>query len=394
MQLKRWIACLSVGLLWAGSVSAQVEKEQLQVPLCLATQLSASYSVLAEDKNFRIIEVPSADLNMIALAADKAECGRFINVTHRLKGDNKAAKAMQILQAPAPVNKVAKPIFKIKHRNLIKNAITHVQQNDIMDTLQHLTEYENRSATKKTGVDVAKWLKKTFDDYAALSENKNVKSFFVETGPFYKQPSLVTVIGTDLKGPGIVLGAHMDTLDGRMPGAGDDGSGSATIMEVAKVILDFNMPLKRPIYIIWYSAEERGLVGSQYVVDYFQENNIEVMAAMQFDMTGFRNDPNDPTMWVFRDYTDSDLTDFISDLITTYVDVPVAESACGYGCSDHASWTAAGVPAAFPCETDFEHHNSKIHTRYDTIDRLSPEHMTNFAILGLAYLFELAIADE
>lgn len=395
MQLKQWIACLSAGLLWAGSASAQgMEKEQLQVTQCLAAHLSQAYPVLAEDKNFRIIDVPSADLDSITLIADKAQCGRFVNVTHRLSGEKKFEKAQQLLQLKAPANKIAKPTFKIRHQAQVMNAIKLIKQDGIMETLKHLTEFKNRSATQKTGVDAANWLKKTFDGYAAQSNNKNVKSYFVKTGDYYKQPSLVTVIGTDVKGPGIVIGAHMDTLDGRMPGAGDDGSGSATVMEIAKSLLKLDAPLNRPVYIIWYSAEERGLVGSQYVVEHFQENNIPVLAALQFDMTGFRNDRNDPTMWVFRDYTDDTLSDFISALITNYVGVPVAESECGYGCSDHASWTAAGIPAAFPCETDFEHHNTKIHTRYDTIDRLTPEHMTNFAILGLAYILELAVMDD
>jgi len=393
MQIKQWIACLSAGFLWVGSASAQAEKEQLQVPQCLASHLSPTYEVLAEDKNFRIIEVPSADLNSIALIADKAQCGRFVNVTHRLAADKKSEQALQLLQAPAPLKKATKPRFTIKHRTMVMDAIKQVQSTDILATLKRLTEFENRSATKKTGVNAANWLKKTFDGYAA-SSNKNVKSFFVKTGDNYKQPSLVTVIGTDLKGAGVLLGAHMDTLDGRMPGAGDDGSGSATIMEVAKIVLDMDLPLKRPVYIIWYSAEERGLVGSQFVVEYFQKHKMEVMTAVQFDMTGFRNDRDDPTMWLYRDYTDDDLTDYLAELITNYIEVPIGESECGYGCSDHASWTAAGVPAAFPCETDFEHHNTKIHTRYDTMDRLSPEHMTNFAILGLAYILELAADYE
>jgi leucyl aminopeptidase len=109
-------------------------------------------------------------------------------------------------------------------------------------------------------------------------------------------------------------------------------------------------------------------------------------------MTGFRNDKDDKTMWVFQDYTDKSLSDFIAKLIKTYVKVPVDYAKCGYGCSDHASWTAAGVPAAFPCETSFEAHNAYIHSALDTIDLLSSEHMANFTKLGLSFAIELAAA--
>ena len=83
----------------------------------------------------------------------------------------------------------------------------------------------------------------------------------------------------------------MDTLDGRMPGAGDDGSGSSSVMEMARILLSSKINFKRPIYIIWYAAEERGLVGSQYVVEHFIDNSIPVKAAIQFDMTGYRVNP-------------------------------------------------------------------------------------------------------
>ena len=84
------------------------------------------------------------------------------------------------------------------------------------------------------------------------------------------------------------------------------------------------------------------------------------------------------------------MTAFNAALIDTYIKVPVRYSSCGYGCSDHASWMEVGVPAVFPCETDFEHHNPYIHSSSDTMDLLSLDHMTNFARLGVAFAIELA----
>lgn len=80
-------------------------------------------------------------------------------------------------------------------------------------------------------------VEKTFDDMSETNGRTDTASFFVKTGSYYKQPSLVTVIGKDINAPAVVIGAHMDTLDGRMPGAGDDGSGSSSIMEMARVLL-------------------------------------------------------------------------------------------------------------------------------------------------------------
>ncbi|MDI9819055.1 MULTISPECIES: aminopeptidase LapA [unclassified Legionella] len=394
MRFSQWIIGFSAGFLITNALVAQPkpEMEQLQVPQCLAAKLPLPYPVLAENAEFKIIEVPSTDLNRFALLADEVHCGRFVNVSHRLAKNllpRKQAAYDLLRDQRAEKAKKVSAHYEIRHKEEVNTVLEQVNTDNITQTLTHLTSYYNRSATRKRGREVAEWLKASFEGMANDYGRKDTATYFVNTG-WYKQPSLVTVIGKDLDKPGIVIGAHMDTLDGRMPGAGDDGSGSSSVMEMARVLLASNLSLKRPVYIIWYAAEERGLIGSQYVVEDFQDKALPVRAAIQFDMTGFRNNANDPTMWVFRDYTDEKLSHFVAELIQTYIKVPVSYSECGYGCSDHASWTDIGVPAAFPCETSFAEHNPYIHSENDTMDLLNSEHMTNFTKLGLAFAIELA----
>lgn len=369
--------------------------EQIQVSTCLAAELPKNWTVLAEDKSFKIVEIPTDGFTQLHQIADKANCGFFVNVTHSLPQKNlqgKKTTALALLQKPKTL---AIPVdagkYEIKHQEIVQAALKEIEPENIWKTLTRLTSWYNRSATQQNGVDAVNWIQSQFDTMVQESGRLNVRSWMVKTGTYYKQPSLVTMIGTHLADkPGIVLGAHTDTLDGRMPGAGDDGSGSATIMEIARILLNSDQEFKRPIYIIWYAAEERGLVGSQYVVKEFMANKVPVKAAIQFDMTGWRTDAQDPTMWVYRDYTDTNLSNFTASLIKEYVQVPVKYSRCGYGCSDHASWNEVGIPAAFPCESSFEEHNPYIHSAKDTMDLLTLEHMTNFTKLGLAFAIELA----
>ncbi|WP_419419631.1 aminopeptidase LapA [Legionella sp. D16C41] len=395
MRFYPWMPLFSASFMLAiNPVQANIKTEQLKVPQCLAAHLPSDYKVIAENNTFKILDVPANDVEKIIHIADEVKCGRFVNITHHIDSLEPKARqkqAYRLLVKPQTKNLLAaKASYPIHHQVEVSEAIKQVKVDNIMATLTHLTGYENRSATKNTGVETAAWLKDTFENMAKNAKRNDTDTYFVKTGSYYKQPSLVTVLGKDIKAPAIVIGAHMDTLDGRMPGAGDDGSGSSSLMEVARILLNSSYEFKRPIYFIWYAAEERGLVGSQYVVQHFLDESIPVKAVMQLDMTGFRNDRNDPTMWVFKDYTDRALTNFVSELIQTYIGVPVAESYCGYGCSDHASWDDEGIPAAFPCETNFEDHNPYIHTSKDTIDRLTPEHMANFSKLGLAFAIELA----
>jgi bacterial leucyl aminopeptidase len=399
MRLNQWMISVTAGCVLASNslfATISVVPEQLQVPQCLAAKIAVAHKVLAENKQFKIIELQSGDVEYVTRLADQVNCGHFVNASHKMNGAlsaNKQQSAQNILhksqlKSLMPV-KSSSEVYEIKHQDEVNAALKEVVADNIWQTLTHLTSYHNRSATKDTGVEAANWLKASFEALAVQYGRTDTETYFVKTG-WYKQPSLVTVIGKDIKAPGIVIGAHMDTLDGRMPGAGDDGSGSSSIMEAARVLLSSKATLKRPVYFIWYAAEERGLVGSQYVVQHFQDKSIPVKAVVQFDMTGYRVHAEDPTMWVFTDYTDKGLSNYIAKLIDTYVHVPVDYSRCGYGCSDHASWTEEGIPSAFPCESNFDEHNPYIHSSSDTMALLSLEHMTNFSKLAVAFAIELA----
>jgi len=401
MRTPPWASIFLMGCLHlpvALATPESVRYEPLQVPQCLAAILSPDFTVLAENKDFKIIDVPVSDLATVSRLADQIQCGRFINLSQKLSGASSASRqqaARKLLQKPRfAITHAPKADYRIAHQKEVQAALEQVDADNIWQALTQLTSFINRSASQESGVKTAAWLKGRFEAMAIESGREDTATFYVATGGRYIQPSLVTVIGKGIQAPAVVVGAHMDTLGEsageRMPGAGDDGSGSASAMEVARVLLSSKATFKRPIYIIWYAAEEQGLIGSQQVVQHFMTHSIPVHAAIQFDMTGFRNQAEDKTMWVFRDYTDRPLSDFIASLIQRYIKVPVAYSTCGYGCSDHASWNAAGIPAAFPCETSFEAHNPYIHTPSDSMDLLNLEHMTNFTKLGLAFAIELA----
>ncbi|CDZ75961.1 Bacterial leucyl aminopeptidase precursor [Legionella massiliensis] len=378
---------LSLCVLSPVFAQAQNEMEQLQIPQCLAAKLDKNYSILAENKNFKIINIPAAEVDELALLADQVACGRFKNLSHQSKEE--VARAL-LQPATIKVPAYKRGNYRINHREAVYQAIAKIDSTNIWQTLSHLTSYHNRFAKQETGYQTALWLQNQFEDLARSQGRHDTATYLVETGNDYIQPSVVTVIGKDLKAPAVVIGAHMDTLAGRMPGAGDDASGSATILEMARVLLASENHLKHPVYIIWYAAEESGLLGSQRVVAYFKERAIKVKAVVQFDMTGFRHQDDDPTMWLFLDNTEPGLTAFTAQLIEEYIKVPVAYSSCGYSCSDHASWSEAGFSVVFPCETSFEDHNPFMHTSSDTMNLLNTEHMVNFTKLALAFAIELA----
>jgi Zn-dependent M28 family amino/carboxypeptidase len=96
----------------------------------------------------------------------------------------------------------------------------------------------------------------------------------------------------------------VDTFDGTKPGSDDDGSGVANAMETYHAILESGMTFKRDIYFAYYAAEERGLVGSSFVVSHFVKNKIAVRGAIQFDMTGFKSKDDTYDIFLITDHAD------------------------------------------------------------------------------------------
>lgn len=88
----------------------------------------------------------------------------------------------------------------------------------------------------------------------------------------------------------IVLGAHLDHVGGQagkvyFPGANDNASGVASLMEVAEAF-SVNKPKNRSIIFIAFTSEESGLVGSRHFVENPPVNLDKIHAMINIDCVG------------------------------------------------------------------------------------------------------------
>ena len=79
----------------------------------------------------------------------------------------------------------------------------------------------------------------------------------------------------------IVLGAHMDSADPDIPGANDDGSGCAVVIELARVLSQRSN--ESTILFALFGGEEAGLRGSRYFVENYPDLD-KVALMLQVDM--------------------------------------------------------------------------------------------------------------
>jgi Zn-dependent M28 family amino/carboxypeptidase len=87
----------------------------------------------------------------------------------------------------------------------------------------------------------------------------------------------------------VVVGAHLDSVP-EGPGINDNGSGSATILEIAKQISKLKIKPRQKLRFAFWGAEELGLLGSEHYVATLSDTQLaKIYANLNFDMLGSPN---------------------------------------------------------------------------------------------------------
>jgi Zn-dependent M28 family amino/carboxypeptidase len=90
-------------------------------------------------------------------------------------------------------------------------------------------------------------------------------------------------------GRAVVVGAHLDSVE-EGPGINDNGSGSASILEIAEQMSELDIEPRNQVRFAFWGAEESGLIGSTYYVSQLSEEGLgNIMVNLNFDMLGSPN---------------------------------------------------------------------------------------------------------
>ncbi|KAI9257279.1 hypothetical protein BDA99DRAFT_515992 [Phascolomyces articulosus] len=312
---------------------------------------------------------------------------RFMDITDHKEDENLVMTTRE--------DKVPTSISNQDEANLL---IQKLETTFMQQWLEKFTSFYTRYYKSSWGAQSSAWLIETVREIAApagasitVNEFKHEWSQFSIIARFEGSKS-------ELENEAVVIGAHQDSVNqwfpslGRSPGADDDGSGTVTILEVFRVLVENGFQPERPVEFHWYSAEEGGLLGSQAIAKQYYKEGREITAMIQNDMTGYVLDAQTEVIGLVTDYVNEKLTNFIRQLIETYATIPAAETECGYACSDHASWRKYGYPSSFMIEDKFEKTNQRIHTLDDNIKYLSFDHMLQFSRVLVGFAVEASHA--
>jgi aminopeptidase YwaD len=177
----------------------------------------------------------------------------------------------------------------------------------------------------------------------------------------------------------VFVGGHYDSV-AVGPGANDNASGTATLLELARAVADDDE--MDPVCFLAFGAEEVGLFGSrEFVADLALEERQAAIAMLNLDMVGVGR------RWLL--VGSLALTDIVVEeadrLGLTYVvgSLPASTS------SDHVSFQQVGIPALILHREG----DPRYHTAEDRADFIDPELLLEAGRLGLA-LVEVLLAGR
>ena len=201
----------------------------------------------------------------------------------------------------------AKPVQRKPRNPAIASIVRQIDARNIEHTIRQLVSFGSRNTLSeqndpKRGIGAARdWLYGEFLKIAETSGGRMTvekQSFEQQKAARVLQPTMLTNIVATLKGSQpqatdriYVVSGHYDSMcnsptDAKCdsPGANDDASGTAAVLEMARVMAKFEFDAT--IVFMTVAGEEQGLLGSTHFAEEAKKNNWDVDAMFTNDIIG------------------------------------------------------------------------------------------------------------
>jgi len=202
--------------------------------------------------------------------------------------------AQTIINRDVEIDKMVKEVSADSLQSYIKQMVAFGTRNTLSTQLN-----------PKRGIGAARvWVLSKFNEFAKQSNGKLTAVIDTTT---YKADGkrvdsniilgnvVATLKGTDPNDKRIfIISGHLDNMRTNVmdrvndaPGANDDGSGSAAVLECARVMSKHSFPAT--IIFITVSGEEQGLLGAAYMANKMKAANANIEAVLNNDIMGSNN---------------------------------------------------------------------------------------------------------
>jgi hypothetical protein len=184
----------------------------------------------------------------------------------------------------------------------------------------------------------------------------------------------------------VIIGAHLDHVGSPagllFPGANDNASGSAAVLEIAEAFVKGGIEPKRSVIFVLFASEEQGLNGAKHFVDSWKKGYDKITAMINLDCVGYGdsiqvgNGKSSPELWKIANEIDE--TSFNSMVDRTW----------SGGGADATPFYEKDVPCLYFVTTNSYDH---LHLPTDEVSTLNPTLYEK--IVRLAHLTTLEVAN-
>jgi hypothetical protein len=266
----------------------------------------------------------------------------------------------------------------------IEQLVNEVSRPSFEANLIHLASFPTRHSVSVHYANAASWAR---DQLRALQYTTQLQSITVNGRSSHN-------VIADRQGNAagardvVLITAHLDSINiqgGPMapaPGADDNGSGSAGLLEMARVLAPHRG--EHDLRCILFGGEEEGLFGSkQYVASLPASERQRIRAVVNMDMIGTMNTSRQSVMLEGAPLSES-IIDGLAEAAATYTTL-VVETSLNPFASDHVPFIEAGIPAVLTIE-GADSTNGNIHSIGDTLEHINYDLALEVLRMNVAFL--------
>jgi hypothetical protein len=239
---------------------------------------------------------------------------------------------------------------------------------------------------RKQFEEITAWL----DQGKAVTLEFDIRNHF-KKGPIKLYNVIADIPGSELADEYVIIGGHIDSWDGAT-GATDNGTGVATTLEAARILMKAGVRPRRTIRFMLWSGEEQGLLGSRAYVKAHKELMPKISAVIVHDGgTNYLAGIGGTAAMI------SDLEQVfapIKELDSNYPFAVGKVAGLFGGGSDHASFLEANVPGFFWRQQGSAKYQRTHHTQHDTFDAANSDYQKHSSLVAALGAYGIANLDH
>jgi Tol biopolymer transport system component len=237
------------------------------------------------------IWVPSADGRFLAVQADRdgdtisAERGvSVVDLTRRASVADVLARVEQQLTAETDLRRRMEAAYK-PVADLARRVVAKASVNRVFEYEKTMVDFDSKNVSMPGNAKAIDYLEKTYRSFGYEPEVQWFEVAGRGGGPPTKTANIIaTLTGTEDPHLVYIVSSHFDSVAGG-PGADDDTSGTAALLEASRILKDTPLPVT--IKFASFTGEESGLLGSREFVRQAGVNKMQVVGALNNDMIGW-----------------------------------------------------------------------------------------------------------